>query len=511
MKTPTLLSEIESAIYLKMTPALLSYFTRRAVKSGESRKLAYVERDGVRWYDQAELDSFDTYLHAPWPKKPGAQRPRLPGKIKEEIMLEAAASCPVCGHEASGEAAHIEPVAKTMSHHPGGLIWLCPNHHTVVDKVAVAHNVKMETVKVLKEVLVDRRLRVLNLERAASRGFLQLIRQVEKLSAMIDNAALSEAKQGLEAMASADFEALGESADKLVADKTKTKNGEKPEPLQRLASSVSNSAKKMNRATPGALAEFAATTANARARYLEETGQVDCPVCDGRGTRNGRDCPVCGGEGAVDEDRLKYIDLADYEEVGCPLCEGSGRRNGDDCPECGGEGKFERRYLEVVDLRLYDDVKCPVCKGKGTRRGERCAACDGEGEMERRYADQIDLRDYDDVDCPLCAERGEDRDCPVCDGQFEIEGRYADRIDLADYRNVDCRLCKGSGRVDHEDCPACGGEGEMERRHYDNTEWSEWDEVDCPRCKGKGHIKHDECRACDGVGAMYRRQTWHLD
>jgi DnaJ-class molecular chaperone len=511
MKTPTLLSEIESAIYLKMTPALLRYFTRRSVKSGENRKLACVERDGLRWYNRAELDSFNTYLHAPWPKKPGAQRPHLPGKIKEEIMLEAAAACPVCGHEASGEVAHIEPVAKTMSHHPGGLIWLCPNHHTVVDKVVIAHNVGMGTVRVLKGVLVDRRLRVLNLERAASSGFLQLIRQIEKLSAMIDNAALSEAKQGLEAMASVDFKALGESADKLVAAETNTKKDKKSAPLHVLASSVARTAKNVRQSTPGALAAFVATTASARVRYLDETGQVDCPVCNGRGTRNGRDCPACGGEGAVDTDWVKHIDLTDYEDVDCPLCKGSGRRNGGDCPECGGEGKFERRYMETVDLRIYDDVKCPVCKGKGIHRGERCAACDGEREMERRYVDQIDLRDYENVACPLCAERGEDRDCPVCDGQFEIEGRYAARIDMADYRNVNCRLCKGSGRVDHDDCLACGGEGEMERRQYDNVDWLEWDEVDCPTCNGKGQIRHDECRTCDGIGTMYRRDTWHIE
>ncbi|CAN1546802.1 HNH nuclease [Rhabdaerophilaceae bacterium] len=472
MKPPMLLSEIESAIYLKMTPELLRYFTSRAVKSGEGRKLVFVERDGVRWYDKGELDSFNSYLLAPWPKKHGAQRPHLPSKIKEEIMLEAAAACPVCGHEASGEAAHIEPVAKTMSHHPGGLIWLCPTHHTVVDKVAVAHNVKMETIRVLKEVLVNRRLRVLNLERAASGCFLQLIRQCETLSAMIDNAAFGEAKQGLEAMVSVDLKALEESAEKLISEKSNNKKGKKPAPLQVLAFSVSKSAKKVNRAKHGALAEFAATAASARARYLEETGQVDCPVCNGNGTHRGRDCPACGGEGAVDKDRARQIDVSDYEDVKCPLCEGTGRRNGDDCPECSGEGKFERRYLEAVDLRLYDDVKCPVCKGKGIRAGENCAACGGEGEMERRYAD---------------------------------------RIDPGDYSNINCKLCRGSGQVDHENCPACGGEGEMERRHYDNMDWREWEVVDCPKCKGNGHVKHDDCRSCGGAGMMYRRQTYYLD
>jgi DnaJ central domain len=510
-KSPAQLSEIESAIHMKMTPALLSYFTRRAVKLGHDRKLAFVEKNGLRWYDRAELDSYNSYLHEPWPKKPGAQRPNLPGKIREEIMLEAAAACPVCGHEASGEAAHIEPVAKTMSHHPGGLIWLCPNHHTVVDKVAIAHNVKMETIKVLKEVLVDRRLRVLNLEHAASSGFLQLIRQFETLSAMIDNKAFVEAKEGLKALASLDFAALGEAADKLVAEQSKPKKGTKAAPLLALASSVAQSVKRVNRTKPGALAEFAVNTATARARYLEETDQVDCPVCLGKGTRDGRDCPACGGEGALDESTAKHIDLADYEDVACPLCNGVGRREGDDCPECGGDGQFERRYLESVDLRAYDEVNCPVCKGKDARHGQACAACDGDRKMERRFADQIDLRDHQHVDCPLCAERGQDRDCPVCDGEFKIEGRYADQVLLADYRSIDCKLCEGSGRVDHEDCPACGGDGNMERRIYDNTDWSEWEIIDCPKCKGKGHVKHEECQSCGGSGTMYRRHSWYLD
>jgi len=509
--SPAQLSEIESAIHLKMTPQLLRYFTKRSVKIGEQRTLAFIEKNGLRWYERTELEKFDSYLRAPWPKKSNAQRPHLPGKIREEIMLEAAAACPVCGHESSGEAAHIEPVAKTMSHHPGNLIWLCPNHHTVVDKVAIAHNVTMATVKVLKEVLVGRKLRVLNLERAASNGLLQLIRQVEKLSAMINNKALAEAKLGLEAIASLDVTALGASATKLAAEDPKSKKDKKAAPLHALASSVVKSIKKVDRSRPGALAQFAVDAATARTRYLKETDQVDCPVCTGRGVHNGRDCPACGAEGVLDEYAASVIDVADYEDVDCPLCDGCGRRFGDDCPECGGEGRFERRFLERVDLRDYEEIDCPVCDGAGRRQGQICEACDGERKMERRFADRIDVRDYQDVNCPLCGERGEDPDCPVCDGEFRVERRHADCIDLRDYRKVDCKLCEGSGSVDHDDCPTCGGEGEMERRDYDNIDWREWDIVECPKCDGKGHVRHDDCRSCGGEGRMYRRQTWYLE
>jgi DnaJ-class molecular chaperone len=368
----------------------------------------------------------------------------------------------------------------------------------------------MATVKVLKGVLVGRKLRVLNLERAASNGFLQLIREVEKLSAMINDKTLAEAKQGLEAIATLDVTALSAAATKIAAQHAKPKEDKKVGPLQAFAASVAKSIKKVDRSRPGALARVAVDAATARARYLKETGQVDCPVCLGRGVRNGSDCGACGGDGALDQDVANEIDVADYEDVDCPLCNGKGRRRGDDCPECGGEGHFERRFLERVDLRAYDEVDCPVCDGTGRRQGF-CEACDGERTMERRFAEQIDVRDYQDVDCPHCAEFGEDPDCPVCDGDLRIESRHADRIDLRDYRNVDCKLCDGSGSVDHDDCPACGGEGEMKRHVYDNIDWHQWDVIDCPKCDGEGHIRHDDCRHCGGEGRMYRGQTWYLD
>ncbi|MBY3124552.1 zinc finger domain-containing protein [Rhizobium laguerreae] len=506
-KIASLLSEIESAIYLKMTPELLRYFTERSVKSGETRRLPFVEKDGLRWYDREELDSYNSYLREPWPKKPDAQRPHLPKKIKDDIMLEAAARCPVCGFDASGEAAHIEPVAETMSHHPGGLIWLCPNHHTVLDKIAVVHNVKKSTVKALKEILVDRRLRQFNIERAASSKFLQLLRQVESLSVLISDKAMTEAKKGLKAIAKIDFAALGETAEKLVADQPKQKAGKKPAPLQVLASSVAVSAKNVGKAKPGAFKQFAKEAAAAKASYFLETGQVDCPLCSGRGVRNGQDCPACGGEGALDSEAANQLDLADFEDVDCPLCKGSGQFKGSDCPECAGEGMFERRYLEQVELRDYDEVACPVCSGSGRRFGEDCPECQGDRRMERRFAAHIDIGDYDEVDCPLCEDRGQNIDCKVCQGTFKLERRHLNSFSLADYSLVDCKLCGGSGQFQHGDCPVCGGEGQMERQEYDRVEWRDWDLVKCPSCKGSGNGEFGECSTCGGEREIYRQHS----
>lgn len=515
--TPTRLSEIEGAIHLRMTPNLLRDLSARSVKFGENRKLAFIEENGVRWYERAELEAFDKYLQEPWPKRAGAQRPNLPASIKREIMLEASGACPICTHDASGEAAHIEPVAKTLSHHPANLIWLCPNHHSMVDSVAVARNVTMITVKVVKELLVERKLRLLKLEHTAVAGFLQLIREVERLTHLAGDHALAEAKAGIEAIANIDVATLGKAAAHFVNAATAPKKGKKgkaknkPEPLQVLAEKVSKSATRAGRNKGGGLAEFATTAVDARSRFLVDSGLVDCPVCLGQGVRKGMDCAACQGDGAVGEEFASRIDPADFNDVDCPICRGTGQRSGVDCPECGGEGHFERRFLEWVDPGAYEEMDCPLCEGTGKRHGDDCPECHGERQIERRFAERIDLSSYDDVDCPLCVERGYDPDCPVCDGNHQIEGRYADRVDLADYRNVDCKLCEGSGRSEHGDCPACGGEGGMDRRAYDNIEWSRWDVVDCPKCDGSGQRKHADCRPCRGEGRMYREQTWYLD
>lgn len=505
------LSVVESAIHLKMSPELLDYFTRRSVKSGEKRKLAYTEKSGVRWYARVELDSYDKYLRAPWPKKPKAQRPHLPKRIREEIKLEAGGACPVCNHEIKGEAAHIEPVADTMSHHPENLIWLCPTHHSVVDDVAVAANVTMATIKVLKGVLVDRRLHKLGVERAATADFLWLIRQVEKISALLAEQSLGEAANGLNAIAKLDVAALEICAKKLAARKGAPVSEDMATPLKTLAESVAKSIKKADGTKPGGFAKVASEAKSARAKYLKDTGQVDCPICAGKGVRNGSDCTACGGEGALSEHGASMLDASAFDVVNCLVCKGKGRRKGDDCRACGGEGKLERGLRDHVDPSDYEDVDCPLCEGTGRRSHDDCPECHGDGQMEKREADQVDVSQYDDVNCPLCEERGKDPDCRICEGQYRIEDWRADQIDLSDYRMVNCKLCKGSGQFEREDCPGCGGAGDLERQVYDNIEWRQWDRVDCPKCDGKGHNKHDDCRYCDGEGTMFLVQKWNLD
>lgn len=508
-KKPQKLSELDAAIYLETSRELIDYFTRNSVKSGETRKLGFTEKDGLRWFEKSELDEYNAYLQAPWPKKKDAQRPHLPKKIRQDIMLEANSRCPVCCHEIAGEAAHIDPVSVTMSHHPANLIWLCPTHHTVADQVAVAANIDMDVIRALKKNLVWLRMFHLKAEQAASSGFLQLIHRVETIAAMLGDAKLAEAKKGLEAMAEHDVDTLEEIATKLVADPPA-----KPSPneaqFQLLASSIKTSIKSL-RKRGNAFNLVAEEASRARAKYLDETGQVDCPVCHGDGTHHGSPCDACGGEGALAEHRARWIDAADYDLVDCPLCIGSRRHDGEDCPECGAEGRYQKRYRDQYEPAAYREVHCPVCEGSGRRHGEGCPACHGERQMEKRIADQIDRSAYDEVDCPVCAEFGDNPDCRLCEGSQRIEARIRDQIDLDDFRLRDCKLCKGSGSHKREDCPACGGEGEMEGRRYQDIDWTQWDMVACPKCNGKGGFRYEDCRYCNGEGKMYRQQTWYLD
>lgn len=452
-------------MHLKMSPRLLKHFTKYAVKYKEETKLSCEKDDGGRWYCKADLDAFDAYLRAPWPKSKKAQRPSLPGKIKEEIMLEAACVCPVCGFESTGEAAHIEPVSKTQSHHPSNLIWLCPNHHTVVDNVAVASNVKMNTVRVLKEVLVDRQMRIWRLEHAATKGVLEFLRHVETVVSLLQDSNLRDAELGLKALAASELKALTKAAKK-VAKLDVKESDTKGLSNKVLARKIAKASAKTKVDNPKSISTWRKDAARQRENYLQETGQVDCPLCDGDGVRFGDDCPLCNGESALPANVAERSDLSDFDEVDCPLCDGSG-------------------YL----------------------RGEPCQICDGDARMEKRFADRIEKTDYDLVDCPVCDGAGvkNGENCQFCSGECEIEAHVAARIDLSDYDLVDCRLCEGGGTHDGYDCPACGGEKKMPKLTAEQLDWSQFDLVDCPACSGTGQSDYGDCRTCDGERKVSRR------
>ncbi|MBY3356030.1 HNH endonuclease signature motif containing protein [Rhizobium laguerreae] len=462
------LSEIESAIYMKMSPELLVHFTKHAVKYKETTKLVCVDDHSGRWYEKKDLDAFNTYLRQAWPKAPTAQRPKLPGKIRNEIMLEASAVCPICGFESAGEAAHLEAISASHSHHPENLLWLCPNHHTVIDDVAQMSNVKMTVARAMKEALVDRKLRMLRHEHALDKGILDLLRLVEKATEMLANATLKEAHGGIEALASIDLKGLASVANAATAAKSGG-NNEKPAPLETLAKKISTSAAKASVKNPSSLVSLKEEGNEARAEYLAATGRIVCPLCDGAGHHNHEDCPVCQCEGTIAKEDENKVDLADFAIIDCPVCEGSGRLRGDTCPACVGDARMERRYAERIDTEKYEMVDCPLCKGRGCYDGDQC---------------------------------------PVCVGDRTIEARFADEVDPKDYDSVECRLCEGSGRFGGFECKPCGGEGRLPKRISDRIDWREFELVDCPSCDGTGAAEWGgDCRVCGGNRQIFQGEV----
>lgn len=497
---PTQLSEIEAALRLSMSPELLEYFTATPAKAKDPRKLKCDEVNGQRRYYADELDAYDAYLAEPWPKSGKASRPHMPEKLRLEIKLEAHCGCAICGYSTNGEAAHIEPVAKTLSHHPKNLIWLCPNHHSEFDLGFRPRDVDLPTVRAVKKQLVNRRRRLWQMELAASTPLLQIIAQVEEMKAFLATAEYTLAHGPASAFMIDDITNLQATAAKVVsADASKIALAAAP--LTKLAQKIVAIAP-----TAASADEVVETASKARDVYLEEIGHITCPVCTGDGSYDGDTCPACDGEGSVDEVRTRYVDWSEFYLVACPLCEGEGRHAGATCPACDGERKMQRRYAEQVEVRGYDIVPCPLCEGTRHHEGAPCPECGGEGEMPRYVADQVDLTDYDQTECPACegARVREGERCDVCDGQGSIEKGHARQLDPRDFGKVDCRLCIGSRSFDGTECPACGGEGSMDRRHDQEMDWGRFRMVECPRCAGTGVIDGEQCRACDGERQMLR-------
>jgi hypothetical protein len=138
-----LLSEYEASATIGMSPTLLRWFTSHAPKSGDPRKLKIAkEENGVVFFEEQDLLSFNDWLRLPWPHRPG-KRPNIPVGIRKEIEVEANGACAICNTNAdSCEAAHLNPVSKTKCNHPEELLNLCSNHHTKYDDGCYGPNEK---------------------------------------------------------------------------------------------------------------------------------------------------------------------------------------------------------------------------------------------------------------------------------------------------------------------------------------------------------------------------------
>lgn len=418
-----LLSEIQAALRVGMSPRLLRWFSSYAPKIDGKRKLAFESKNGEHYYVEGDLLAFDAFLKEPWPNGPG-DRPPIPAGILDEIRAEAHFQCAVCGHGNDGEAAHILAVHTSHSNHPHNLLWTCPNHHTAYDHGHRMHaTLKEEGVKAVKRRIRESQERLWRIEAQAGSAIVALIQDIEAIRAALAASGVDQFRPGL--LAAARW--AGTKFQSEASNGNRTEEGAL--------------ARRVRAAIPSAgIEDESAIEAVVRARdeFLQEKDEVVCPACNGEGA----------------------FGLYDV------------------CPACGGDAYMSREDASLVDERDYEQIECAVCRGRGLRGGDDCPACGGEGTLERRYASTLDIRDYEDAPCPLCRETGRFRDrdaCPVCGGEGRLEQRLLAQVDLSRFQLVTCKLCRGRGHWGEWDiCPACGGDGELEQERAAEVDWAQW-------------------------------------
>lgn len=140
------MNRYEAAVFLRMSPYLIKWFTKHAPKQGDRKKLAFeVGEDIEQFCYVGSLREFDRYLAEPWPCKQ-SERPPIPTGIEIEIKRESSYRCVICSH-ASGQLAHIDPVHNSKNNHPHNLIYICPNCHDLFDKKKIIKESEIRSIK----------------------------------------------------------------------------------------------------------------------------------------------------------------------------------------------------------------------------------------------------------------------------------------------------------------------------------------------------------------------------
>lgn len=158
----TLLTPLEAAQYLGITPELLFFYTSRSFQktSGATRRLETRNFNGSTRFTLAELDAFDQYLHEPWADE-GTKRRDPPQKILAYLHAESGGACVRCGSGIGVETAHIESWATSRSNHHHNLLRICSSCHSEHDlhnslPTEELHRLKVSTINQLREQLKRR-------------------------------------------------------------------------------------------------------------------------------------------------------------------------------------------------------------------------------------------------------------------------------------------------------------------------------------------------------------------
>ena len=153
-----LLTDVQAAYHLGVTPALIYAYTQYRW-GADSRKLSTAQRNGKTYYDEAEIDDFNSYLWQPWAEI--GNRPQIPRPLEAHLNAESGNQCLRCGSGIGVETAHIEPWSKSRSHHHDNLVRICSSCHNEHDRHKSLSSIDLRTIK---ESAVQRTRRRLSLE-----------------------------------------------------------------------------------------------------------------------------------------------------------------------------------------------------------------------------------------------------------------------------------------------------------------------------------------------------------
>lgn len=152
-KEDTLLTPLEAAQHLGITPELLFFYTSKSFQKrpGTTRRLSAHSINGSTRFAQAELDAFDHYLREPWADK-GEKRRDPPKKILAYLHAESGGACTRCGSGAGVETAHIDAWATSHSNHHHNLLRICSACH---DEHDLHNSLPTEELRRLKATAID--------------------------------------------------------------------------------------------------------------------------------------------------------------------------------------------------------------------------------------------------------------------------------------------------------------------------------------------------------------------
>ncbi|MGY5732468.1 zinc finger domain-containing protein [Vibrio chemaguriensis] len=395
-----------AAIFVKMSPCLLTWLTKNAPKQGESEKLGFKLVDSQIEFEKTELIKFVKYLSSPWPSKVGT-RPNIPVGIKDEIKNEASHKCAICSHT-SGEFAHIDPVHNSKNNHPHNLIYLCPNCHDQFDN---KKNITDTEIRKIKSDILSTRISIWRSHEKTLDTTLSLINE---LAVLRDKA--SESNNRI-------YKDLEDEVVNAVEQALPNVSVE----VESILVNNLNSILQGKHSSDDLIQE--------RARHLRDTHKENCPLCKGCGVYKSLECPVCNGVGIVSVELLSEIDLSPYEQEECPLCKGKGSHNEWECPICRGVGTVDVEAISEIDLSPFEQEECPLCKGKGSHNEWECPICRGVGTVDVDAISEIDLSPFEQEECPLCKGKGSHNECecPICKGIGTVDKSALEIIDLSYY------------------------------------------------------------------------------